>query len=126
MRLLELDYKKIEKLKRFEFFPNIFGRVLLNGDRMTFFIVEVPPESKIRMHNHENEQMGICLKGKAEFVTENKKEIISEGMVYRFAPYEKHAINSIINESSLFLDVFSPARTDYIRKQKMLEKNSTY
>ena len=117
-----MEILKFDELERWEFFPKIFGRVLINGERMTFFLVEVPPRSSIPMHNHEHEQMGICLQGRAEFLTQEKQRIVKKRMVYRFAPNEKHAVKALGEQTSIFLDAFSPQRTDYLQRQQRFEK----
>jgi len=85
-------------------------------------LVEINPGGFIPEHSHPNEQMGICLKGKAEFKSKDKRQIISPGMVYYFPPNEAHSVKLIGNELGVFLDIFSPPRDDYIKKQKEANK----
>ena len=63
-----MEIVKYVNLPRYEFFPDVLGRVILAGKRMTFFLVEIPAGKKVPMHSHPHEQMGICLAGKAEFL----------------------------------------------------------
>ncbi len=109
-------------LSRFEFVPGVFGRVLLNGDRMTFFLVEIPAGERVHRHSHPHEQMGICLAGQAEFVSGSERRIVSKGMVYRLKPNEEHEVKNIGSENGLFLDVFSPPRMEYVSMQKAIEQ----
>ena len=60
--------------------------------------------------------MGICLKGKAEFISEKQRVIVEEGIFYWIKPNERHGVTSLADETSLFLDVFNPPREDYIDK----------
>lgn len=111
-------------LRMHEFFPSIFGRVLLDGKHMTFFLVEIPAGKKVPIHHHPNEQMGICLAGEAEFVSKNQIRTVKKGMVYRFEPNEEHGVNVRGTENGLFLDVFSPPRSEYISMQRSMEEHS--
>jgi quercetin dioxygenase-like cupin family protein len=110
-------------LQKYEFLPGIFGRVLLNGEHMTFFIVEIPAGKKVPMHNHSHEQMGICLAGQAEFISKEEKRIVRKGMVYKLKPNEEHEVRVTGPENGLFLDVFSPPRHEYVSMQRTLQEN---
>jgi quercetin dioxygenase-like cupin family protein len=108
-------------LPRYEFLPSVFGRVLLNGEHLTFFLVEIPAGKKVPLHSHPHEQMGICLAGEAEFICGEEKRIVTEGMVYRLKPNEQHEVRVSGSGNGLFLDVFSPPRLEYVSMQKSFE-----
>jgi quercetin dioxygenase-like cupin family protein len=110
------------ELPKYEIIPNVQGRVLLNSEQMTFFLVEIPPGESVPMHSHHHEQMGICLAGEAEFIGRNEKRIIRKGMVYRLAPNEEHEVRTIGPEKGVFIDVFCPPRTEYVAKQRSIEE----
>jgi quercetin dioxygenase-like cupin family protein len=114
-----------EKLPKYEIVPSVLGRVLLNSDRMTFFVIEIPAGKSVPIHSHPHEQMGICLAGEAEFISRTEKRIVRKGMVYRLAPHEEHGVRTLGSENGLFLDVFSPPRMEYVSKQKSLEESQT-
>jgi len=118
MQILEYS-----NLPRYKFFPNVLGRILLNGERMTFFMAEIQAGGKVPLHSHPHEQMGICLAGEAEFIGGEKREVVRKGMVYRFESNEEHEVRILGSENGLFLDVFSPPRTEYVVMQKSLEKD---
>ena len=109
---------------KFEFVSDVLGRVLIDGKNMTFFRVEIPFGKKVPLHSHPHEQMGICLAGEAEFSNDKEKRLVRKGMVYRFEPNEKHKVRTISSESSIFLDVFSPPRSEYIAMQKRFEEKN--
>ena len=106
---------------KFEFVSDVLGRVLIDGKNMTFFIVEIPFDKKVPLHSHPHEQMGICLAGEAEFSNGKEKRLVRKGMVYRFEPNEKHEVRTISSENAIFLDIFSPPRSEYIAMQKRFE-----
>ena len=110
---------------KFEFVSDVLGRVLINGKNMTFFIVEIPFGKKVPLHSHHHEQMGVCLAGEAEFSNGTEKKLVRKGMVYRFEQNEKHEVRTISAESSIFLDVFSPPRSEYIDIQKRFESENS-
>jgi quercetin dioxygenase-like cupin family protein len=108
-------------LPKFEFVSDVLGRVLINGKNMTFFMVEIPFGKKVPLHSHPHEQMGICLAGEAEFSNRLEKKLVRKGMVYRFESNEKHEVKTVSVENSIFLDVFSPPRSEYVSMQKHFE-----
>ena len=110
---------------KFEFVTDVLGRVLINGKNMTFFIVEIPFGKKVPLHSHPHEQMGICLEGKAEFSNDQEKRLVRKGMVYRFEPNEKHEVRTVSPKNSIFLDIFSPPRSEYVDMQRRLESVNT-
>lgn len=124
--LSTMEVHEYSNLPKFEFIPDVLGRVLLSSDRITFFLVEIPPGKKIPAHSHPHEQMGICLKGEAEFISGTRKRIVRNGMVYRIEPNEEHEVRVIGSENGLFLDVFSPPRTEYVSKQKTFEASNKH
>ena len=105
---------RIDEVKGWEAFPGVRGRVPLTGDRVTLFYVEVEPGGVVPEHSHPHEQMGICLKGKAEFMGGGEKKIVEAGMLYYFPSNEVHSLRVIGDEPGIFLDIFSPPREEYI------------
>jgi len=112
-----------ENVKGFLIIQKVVGRVLLSGERLMFLLVEIEPDGVVPEHSHPHEQMGICLKGKAEFQAGEKTTIVEAGMAYWFPPHEKHGVKVIGHENGVFLDVFSPPREDYLSKQKEVTRN---
>jgi len=105
-------------VKYFPLFGEINGGIVLSSDRMMFLLVEVPPKGVVPEHSHPHEQMGLCLKGRAEFRGEKERTVVEEGMFYWMKPGEKHSVVSLSDKPSMFLDVFSPPREDYLEKAK--------
>ncbi|MEM3151445.1 MAG: cupin domain-containing protein [Candidatus Bathyarchaeia archaeon] len=100
---------------------DVLGKIVLESDKIQFLLVKMAPGAVIPMHSHINEQMGICLKGKALIKTKEKELIIEENSAYKFEPKEEHSVKAL--EETIFLDVFSPPREDYSKKQKNAEQS---
>jgi quercetin dioxygenase-like cupin family protein len=125
MHLNLLDWKmrvvKSKDLKAFPIFNEISGKIVFNSDKVMFLLVEIPPRRIVPEHSHIHEQMGLCLKGKAEFISGKDKMLVDEGMFYWIKSGEKHGVISLTEESSLFLDVFNPPREDYLDQFNKLD-----
>lgn len=97
-------------------FPGVTGRIVFSSERLMFLLVEIAPRGEVPRHRHPHEQAGLCLKGRAEFRSEAGATVVEEGGFYRIHPGEVHSVVSLVDEPSLFLDVFAPTREDYLRK----------
>ena len=60
-----MDIKSINDVPQWKITPGVRGRVILSGDRIMLFLVDIKEGSSMPAHRHPNEQMGLCLKGKA-------------------------------------------------------------
>lgn len=109
----------------FPLFNDVMGKIPFTSDNVMFLLVEIPPRGEVPMHSHPHEQMGVCLKGKAEFISDEEKKIVEEGTFYWVKPRENHSVISLTDEKSVFLDVFNPPREDYIQKlEEVRQKQS--
>ncbi|MCD6504046.1 cupin domain-containing protein [Candidatus Bathyarchaeota archaeon] len=109
----------------FHIFDGILGRIIFNSENVMFLLVEIEPRGVVPEHSHPHEQMGVCLKGKAEFRSGEESVIVDEGTFYWIKPGEKHSVVSLVDEVSLFLDVFNPPREDYLEKAEMVSENKS-
>ncbi len=109
---------KSSEIKEFPLFGEVNGRIVFSSDRMMFLFVELPPKGVVPEHSHPHEQMGLCLKGRAEFRSEQERAVVEEGMFYWVKPGEKHCVLSLCDKPCMFLDVFNPPREDYLEKAK--------
>ena len=81
------------------------------GDNVGFTIirftkgVELPTD-----HEHADEQMGYCLKGKVEWIVRDDSgewtETLTPGMAYLFPPHTYHGLRAL--EDSEFIEVYCP------------------
>jgi len=113
---------KSTDLEEFTLFGEIVAKMIFSSDKVMFLLARIPPRGIVPEHSHPHEQMGVCLKGKAEFKSEEEKKTVEEGMFYWIEPWEKHSVTSLVDEPSLFLDVFNPPREDYLEKAKKPEQ----
>ncbi|KYH41684.1 MAG: hypothetical protein AYL32_003840 [Candidatus Bathyarchaeota archaeon B26-2] len=107
---------KGKDVRAFPIFGGVSGRVVFSSDRVMFLLVEIPPRGVVPEHSHPHEQMGVCLKGRAEFISGEERVTVEEGTFYWIRPGERHGVVSLVDEPSLFLDVFNPPREDYLEK----------
>jgi quercetin dioxygenase-like cupin family protein len=90
--------------------------LLQNSERMMLILVEIGEGSIVSMHSHVHEQMGLCVRGSAEFESDSGVVTVREGDTYFLASNEKHAVRNPSRGGAVFLDIFSPPREDYLAK----------
>ena len=113
-----LKVVELKEGREIPFFKGVTGKILLWSERLMFFLVEIEVGEMVPEHSHPHEQMGICLRGEAEFWGAGESVTVREGMAYFIPSNEKHGVKVIGTEKGLFLDVFSPPREDYLEKMR--------
>lgn len=105
-------------------FNSVLGKVIFNSGKVMFFLAKISPNGLVPEHDHPNEQMGICLEGKAVLKSGKKETIIEKGMFYWIKPLERHSVIAMSDKPTLFLDVFVPPREIYRELSKKVQYGS--
>lgn len=102
----EIEYEQLsEKVKR---------KIIARGGDMMIVEVHFQKGGVGDMHEHFHEQVTYCTKGKIEFTVDGEKRVITEGDSI-FMP--KHSLHGAVAlEDSIVLDVFTPQREDFLKK----------
>lgn len=108
--------KKSSEGEVFSIAPRVKNILLLSGERIMFVLVELQEGSTVPMHSHPHEQMGLCLRGSANFQTENGTTTVGRGQAYLIPGNERHSVTNVSKGGAVFLDTFSPPREDYLAK----------
>ena len=89
----------------------MFARAV-NGDRMTLAAVDLKPDSVVREHRHENEQLGFVIRGSMVFTIGGEKREIHAGDTYEIPSNVLH--DAVAGpEGCTVVDVFAPIRADW-------------
>jgi quercetin dioxygenase-like cupin family protein len=89
-------------------------------DKLGASIVEVSKGVQTPPHEHADEQIDFCLKGKLEISIKDDKgervEMFEQGMAFALEPHVPHGIKAL--EDSVLIEIWAPA--DRFRKVAML------
>jgi quercetin dioxygenase-like cupin family protein len=118
MLVTRLKVLSSEDAKSFDLFESIEAKMVFSSDRTTIILLEIPLGAVVPEHSHPHEQMGFCLQGRAQFVTDEGEYLVKSGMFYWIRPNEKHSVKIIGDEKGTFVDIFSPPREDYTSRLK--------
>lgn len=88
-------------------------RVSLAGsDRFSFEWFEKPPGHSSPMHDHENEQVCLCLAGELTLTNEDGDSVTLEPYDSAWIDsWEPHRVENTGDERAVGLDVFAPGRS---------------
>jgi quercetin dioxygenase-like cupin family protein len=86
----------------------------LQGQQMTFAVVELAPGSAVAPHQHPHEQMGVVLRGSVVYTIGGESKDMRAGDTYLAPGGVSHAA-AAGPEGAVIIDVFSPVREDWAR-----------
>ncbi len=84
----------------------------IEGEKVSVAIVELDPESIVREHSHENEQLGLVVSGSVVFRIGAETRELGPGGIWQIPPNAPHEVHAG-PEGALVIDVFAPAREDW-------------
>jgi quercetin dioxygenase-like cupin family protein len=89
----------------------VHGRVI-HGDRITFSVIELDPNSVVPEHRHANEQLGICLSGTLVFRVGDESRELGPGETWSIPGNVPHEVQ-VGPDGAVVIDVFAPTRDDW-------------
>ncbi len=88
-----------------------WGRAALAGsEKFTFEWFEKPAGHSSPMHDHENEQVCVCLEGELTVHTAEETVVLGEYDSVHLESWEAHRVENATDERAVGLDVFAPGR----------------
>jgi quercetin dioxygenase-like cupin family protein len=96
-----------------ELSPGFLARAV-HGSRVTFAVVEIEPHSELPEHSHENEQLGIVLKGSVSFRVGEEERTVEAGGIWSIPANTPHFVKGGAS-GAVVVDIFAPARDEWKR-----------
>jgi quercetin dioxygenase-like cupin family protein len=84
---------------------------MAGSDQFSFEWFEKPPGHSSPMHDHENEQVCLCLEGELTVYTEDEEVTLRENDSVLLESWESHRVENTGDERAVALDVFAPGRS---------------
>jgi quercetin dioxygenase-like cupin family protein len=101
-----------EKVETEQMNPHL-GRKVIHGQNVTIARLELRKGGVVPEHSHINEQVSMVQTGALKFVSNGREHIVRAGECLTIPPNVPHRVDVL--EDSLVVDIFSPAREDWIR-----------
>ncbi|WP_207592393.1 cupin domain-containing protein [Halomontanus rarus] len=84
---------------------------LAGSDAFSFEWFEKPPGHSSPLHDHENEQVCVCLEGQLTVATETDEVLLEQYDSVHLESGEPHHVENTGDERAVGLDVFAPGRS---------------
>jgi quercetin dioxygenase-like cupin family protein len=84
----------------------------VHGARTTLGVVELDPGSHVPEHAHENEQLGMVLKGEVEFRVGEETARLGPGGTWCIPANVPHEVR-VGPAGAVVIDIFAPGRDDW-------------
>jgi quercetin dioxygenase-like cupin family protein len=109
-------FKPLQEIPPQHIWEGVVARVV-EGDRMSFAVVELAPNSIVKEHQHPNEQIGIILQGSLTFTIGGETRLLHTGDTYNIPGGVPHdAVTG--PDGAVVIDTFAPVRADWERFAK--------
>ena len=84
----------------------------IEGERITFALVELAANAEVPEHRHENEQLGMVIEGRVTFTIEDETRELGPGGTWCIPSGAAHHVD-VGPEGAVVIDVFAPTRCDW-------------
>jgi len=84
----------------------------VQGERITFAVVELAPGAVVPEHRHEAEQVGIVIEGTVTFTLEDETRELGPGGMWRIPSNAAHTVTAG-PAGAVVIDTFNPTRDDW-------------
>ena len=84
----------------------------LHGDRITLSVVELDAGAVVGEHRHDNEQLGIVLRGSIAFRVGDERSELGPGGTWCIPANVAHEATAG-SDGAVVIDVFAPPRDDF-------------
>lgn len=95
-----------------EMLPGVHLKTLVHGERTHFTEVKFVKGAAVPMHKHPQEQTGYVVKGSLRFDVDGQIIVTKPGDSWNIASNVPHSAEAL--EETVVIEVFSPAREDYL------------
>jgi unsaturated pyranuronate lyase len=89
----------------------------VDGDRTTLAVIELEPGSAVPEHRHDNEQLGILIRGSMQFRVGGESRNVGPGDTWRIVSGVPHEVTAG-PDGALAVECFTPARADWAVLQR--------
>jgi quercetin dioxygenase-like cupin family protein len=106
----------IDRLPHIRIWDGITAQAV-EGDRATLAVVNLEPGSTVPEHRHDNEQLGVLIRGSMHFRIGAETMDVGPGDTWRILSGVPHQVTAGPN-GALAVECFTPARDDWARLER--------
>lgn len=108
----------MSNLVDFETLPviDVWGQTVrarrIEGERITFAVVELAANAEVPEHRHDNEQLGMVIEGSVTFTIDDETRELGPGGTWRIPSGAAHHVD-VGPDGAVVIDTFAPTRGDW-------------
>ena len=110
-------FDSIEGLDHLRIWDGITAQAI-EGERTTLAVIELEPGSTVPEHHHDNEQLGVLVRGSMTFRIGDETRELSAGDTWRITSHVPHAVTAG-PDGALAVECFAPARADWAALERI-------
>ena len=84
----------------------------IEGERITFALVELAAGAQVPEHRHENEQVGMVIQGRVTFTIDDETRELGPGGTWSIPSGAAHHVD-VGPDGAVVIDIFAPTRRDW-------------
>src|SRR5262245_37425414 len=110
-------FDRLAEIAPHRLWEGVVARVL-EGERVTFAVVELAPGAVVPEHAHENEQVGVLVRGSLRFRIGEEERELAPGGTWRIPARVPHEVTTG-PDGATAVEVFAPARDDWAALERL-------
>jgi quercetin dioxygenase-like cupin family protein len=110
-------FSSLERLEQVRIWDGITAYPV-EGERTTLAVVELEPGSAVPEHRHDNEQLGVLIRGSLHFRIAGETRDVGPGDTWSIPSGVPHQVTAGPG-GALAVECFTPARGDWSALQRM-------
>jgi len=104
-------YDHVDELPRQQIWDGVLSRSV-HGDNVTLALLELDADAVVPEHSHENEQVGILVRGSVTFTIGDDTRTVDVGGTWCILANVPHSV-AVGPDGATIVEVFSPPRADW-------------
>jgi quercetin dioxygenase-like cupin family protein len=104
-------FADLDKISPHRIWDGVLGRVV-EGEQVTFVVVELDPGAVVAEHAHPNEQVGVLAQGSMRFRIGDEARDLEAGGTWQIPPNVPHEVTAG-PDGAVAVELFVPARSDW-------------
>ena len=112
----------LDRLDQIRIWDGITAQAV-DGDRTTLAVIELEPGRTVPEHRHDNEQLGVLIRGSMHFRIGNETRDVGPGDTWRILSGVPHQVTAG-PDGALAVECFTPARADWAGLQRVVGRPS--
>jgi unsaturated pyranuronate lyase len=111
------SFSGLDRLEQIRIWDGITA-LAVDGERTTLAVIELEPGSAVPEHRHDNEQLGVLVRGSLQFRIGSERRDVAPGGTWRILSGVPHQVTAGPN-GALAVECFTPARGDWAGLERL-------